>query len=431
MRITVVGLGKIGLPLATQYSQKGHQVIGADTNLETVALVNRGLEPFPGEAELGDKLSRSVNSGNLKATPETTEGVRASDVVVVAVPLFVDKDGAPDFSAMDAATRSIGRGLQPGTLVSFETTLPVGTTRNRLTPILEEESGLRAGLDFYVVFSPERVLTGRVFADLRKYPKLVGGIDKSSERKGVEFYEEVLDFDGRPDLPRPNGVWALGTAEAAELAKLAETTYRDVNIGLANQFALHAEEIGVDIYQVIEACNSQNFSHIHQPGVAVGGHCIPVYPHLYLNGDPDASVVSAARAANKAMPRHIVDRVERELGTLMDKKILILGLAYRGGVKESAFSGAWDLVDLILTKGGQPVVYDPLYSEEEMTNLGLVPHRLGNTTDAIILHTDHKEFKLLRPEDLPGVSFIADGRNFLPMEIRSRVKTYVLGDGSE
>ena len=161
--------------------------------------------------------------------------------------------------------------------------------------MLEQGSGLTAGRDFHLVFSPERVLTGRVFADLRRYPKLVGGLDEAGATKAREFYEAVLEFDERPDLDRPNGVWDLGSAEAAELAKLAETTYRDVNIGLANQFARFADRHGIDVHQVIDASNSQPYSHIHRPGIAVGGHCIPIYPRLYLWNDPDATVVRAAR----------------------------------------------------------------------------------------------------------------------------------------
>src|SRR5690606_5051190 len=134
--------------------------------------------------------------------------------------------------------------------------------------------------------------------------------------KAREFYESVLDFDDRPDLARANGVRDLGTAEASEMAKLAETTYRDVNIGLANQFALFAEKSGIDVYQVIEACNSQPFSHIHRPGISVGGHCIPVYPRLYLSNDPDADVVTRARAANVAMPAHAVGRLAKTIGGL-------------------------------------------------------------------------------------------------------------------
>ena len=167
--------------------------------------------------------------------------------------------------------------------------------------MLQEGSGLGAD-DFHLVFSPERVFTGRVFADLRKYPKLVGGVNPASAARGVAFYEQVLDFDERADLPKPNGVWDLGSAEASEMAKLAETTYRDVNIGLANQFAAFAEANGIDVYAVIDACNSQPFSHIHRPGIAVGGHCIPISPRMYLWNAPAATVVRAAREANAAMP---------------------------------------------------------------------------------------------------------------------------------
>jgi nucleotide sugar dehydrogenase len=429
VKITVVGLGKIGLPLAVQYALKGHSVFGVDINQETVKLVNLGVEPFQGEASLSVKLKQVIDSKNLIASTEHANSVSDSEVVVVAVPLIITAHGEPDFDAMDSATREIGKGLQAGTLVSYETTLPVGSTRERLTPILERESGLSAGRDFFVTFSPERVLSGRVFSDLRRYPKLIGGLDSISEQKGVEFYEAVLDFDAREDLPKPNGVWALGTLEAAELSKLAETTYRDVNIALANQFALHAESLGVDIYKVIEACNSQPFSHIHQPGVAVGGHCIPVYPHLYLQGDPGAELVANARKMNDTMPAHAVSLLETEIGDLSGMKILILGLSYRGGVKEHAFSGTWELARIITEKGGFPVVHDPMYSELELKKLGLTSHQLGQLSDAAILQTNHKEYKQLKVDDLPGVKMILDGRNFLPNEIQSAFKVFVLGRG--
>ncbi|HHU09122.1 MAG TPA: nucleotide sugar dehydrogenase, partial [Intrasporangiaceae bacterium] len=290
MKIAVVALGKIGLPLAVQFASKGHEVVGVDINPDLVAVINEGREPFPGEAELDDRLAELVPAGRLRATTDYAEAVPGADAVVVVVPLFVnDETWQPDFGWMDSATRSIGEHLTPGTLVSYETTLPVGTTRGRWKPMLGESSGLTEGEDFHVVFSPERVLTGRVFADLRKYPKLIGGLSQTGADRAREFYEAVLDFDDRPDLERGNGVWDLGSAEASEMAKLAETTYRDVNIGLANQFARFAEQHGIDIYQVIDASNSQPYSHIHRPGVAVGGHCIPVYPRLYLFNDPAAT----------------------------------------------------------------------------------------------------------------------------------------------
>jgi nucleotide sugar dehydrogenase len=429
LRIAVVALGKIGLPLAVQFASKGHTVIGADVNERVVDQVNAGDEPFPGEAHLQEKLREVVRSGALTATTDTAEAVRRSDAVVLVVPVFVDADGKPDFAMMDAASRDVARGLQAGTLVSYETTLPVGTTRTRYLPVLEEGSGLGAGTDFSLVFSPERVLTGRVFADLRRYPKLVGGVDAASARAGIAFYESVLDFDDRPDLPRRNGVWDLGSAEAAELAKLAETTYRDVNIALANQFALFAESIGVDVHAVIDASNSQPYSHIHRPGIAVGGHCIPVYPRLYLSGDPAATVVSTARAANAGMPEAVVARLESVYGSLEGARVGVLGAAYRGGVKETAFSGVFDTVEALRRRGALPLVHDPLYDDAELRALGLEPLHLGDPVDAAVVQADHAEYAELAPADLPGIRLLADGRRITSPEHWTGVPRLVVGVG--
>jgi nucleotide sugar dehydrogenase len=418
-------MGKIGLPLAVQFASKGHQVYGVDVVSRVVDQINAGVEPFPGEAELDVRLSRVVRDGTLTATLDGVAAVADSDAVVVVVPVVVDEDAVPDFRAMDAATQTIAAGLKQaaangrtGILLSYETTLPVHTTRARFLPALESASGLNAGRDFLLCHSPERVYTGRVFADLRKYPKLVGGIDAESAAAAVRFYEAVLDFDERPDLKRGNGVWDLGSAEAAELAKLAETTYRDVNIGLANQFARFADRTGIDIFQVIEASNSQPFSHIHQPGPAVGGHCIPVYPRFYLFNDPEASIVRAARESNLAQPAYLVGLLEGLLGGvvggggLTGRRVLVLGAAYRGGgVKETAFSGVYGLVAALAGDGAVPYVSDPLYSPEELAALGLPAYEAGTEIDGIIVHTEHGEYGELSAADFPGVKVLVDGRN--------------------
>jgi nucleotide sugar dehydrogenase len=427
MKITVVALGKIGLPLAVQFARKGHSVIGTDVNEKTVELVNSGVEPFPGEAHLSEYLAEVVKSGALRATTDTTAAVAESDVIVVVVPLFVDNDGVPDFGWMDAATQSIGKGLKPGTLVSYETTLPVGTTRNRFAPALEKLSGLRAGVDFHLVFSPERVFTGRVFADLRKYPKLVGGINEASGARGVKFYKDVLDFDVRPDLPQGNGVWDLGSSEASELAKLAETTYRDVNIALANQFALFSESHGIDVQKVIDASNSQPFSHIHRPGIAVGGHCIPIYPRFYLWNDPAATVVSAARSANAAMPAHVVSTLLKIHGDLKAQRVVVLGAAYRGGVKESAFSGVFPTVAALKDSGAFVMVHDPMYTDDELIQYGFVPYHYGDDVDAAIVQADHAQYRELAPSDLPGVRTILDGRGVTDEAKWNGIRYHVVG----
>lgn len=413
MKVVVVAMGKIGLPLAVQIASKGVDVVGVDINTAVNDLVNAGREPFPGELDLETKLGETVAAGKLRATDDFSDAIPGADVVIVVVPVIVDDEARPDFGAIDAATCSIGENISPGTLVSYETTLPVHTTRQHFVPALEGASGLVVGTDIFVCHSPERVFTGRVFADLRKYPKLVGGVDAESARRAVEFYETVLDFDPRPDLSKPNGVWDLGTAEAAELAKLAETTYRNINIAFANELALHGDELGVDILPVIEASNSQPFSHIHQPGIAVGGHCIPVYPKFYLSVDDDALLPAAAIKLNESMPERAVDRVEAHFGSLEGLRIVILGVAYRGGVKETAFSGAFPLLSVLTARGAEVLAHDPLYTDDELVSLGFTPFHLGEACDGAIVQTNHTEYRLLQGDDLPDVQFVYDGRNLI------------------
>jgi len=405
VKIASVALGKIGLPLAVQFAEMGHQVIGVDVDDRVVDLVNQGIEPFPGEAYLQDKLSVLVPSGNLRATTDYSEAIPGADAVVVVVPLFVnDQTWAPEFGWMESATREIAANLTPGTLISYETTLPVGTTRNKWKPLIEEISGLKEGIDFDLVFSPERVLTGRVFRDLAAYPKLVGGLTERGAARATKFYSEVLTFTDRPDLPKPNGVWDLGSAEAAELAKLAETTFRDVNIALANQYGKFAEQHGVDVYQVIEACNSQPYSHIHRPGIAVGGHCIPVYPRLYLWGDPDATVVRAAREANMTMPAHAVAMAAKAAGgSLAGKRVVVLGASYRGKVKETAFSGVFPTVQELTRLGAVVTVHDPMFSDADLAVHGFEPYRLGSEVDVALVQADHPEYATIGSSDLPGL----------------------------
>ena len=371
-----------------------------------------------------------VPAGRLRATCDYSEAVPGVDAIVIVVPLFVDDETwQPDFGWMEAATRSFAEHLTSGTLVSYETTLPVGTTRGRWKPLIEEVSGLEEGKDFHVVFSPERVLTGRVFEDLRKYPKLVGGLSPEGTAKGIDFYQQVLTFDERPDLPRGNGVWDMGSAEAAEMAKLAETTYRDVNIGLANQFGRFAAARGIDVYKVIEASNSQPYSHIHRPGIAVGGHCIPVYPRLYLYTDPDASIVRVAREVNMTMPGYAVGLVEGVLGDLEGRRVVVLGASYRGRVKETAFSGVFPTVEILKSKGVEVLVHDPMYSGEELAAFGFTPYRLGESVDAVILQADHPEYLDLTPTDLPGTQVIIDGRGVLKRENFAGIAFFRIGDG--
>jgi len=430
MTTCVVGLGKIGLPLAVQIAIKGEHVIGADINNLVVEQINSAQVPFPGESKLPELLKEVVDSGYLVASTNTKEAVSQADYVIVVVPVIVDESADPDFSAIDSATRDIAGGLTSGTLVCYETTLPIGTTRTRFAPVLEKTSGLTCGSDIFIAYSPERVFSGRIFDDLRAYPKLVGGLDPISADRAVAFYERILDFDDRDDLPRRNGVWNLGKAEAAEMAKLAETTYRNVNIALANEFALHAEELELDAYAIIEASNSQPFSHIHQPGIAVGGHCIPVYPKFYIKTDTECSLPRAAVQVNESMPKRVTQIALDQFNSLRDMKVVILGLAYRGGVKETAFSGAFPLAEYVRYLGGYPVVHDPLYSDEEIRSFGLEPYNLGESCDLAIVQADHQLYTEITSEDLPDAKLVVDGRNIIDPNMISPIPVRHFGNGT-
>jgi nucleotide sugar dehydrogenase len=419
MSICVIGLGKIGLPLAVHFAKMGNSVIGADINQVTVDQVNAGKEPFPEEENLQNYLSEVVGTGQLKATTNNVKAVSDSDVVIVVVPLFVDIEAKPDFRAMDSVTHDIAAGIRPGTLVCYETTLPIGTTRNRFLKILEKDSGLIAGKDFFLVFSPERVLTGRVFSDLKKYPKIVGGITPECTQRGSEFYESVIDFDVRTDLVRPNGVWSMNSSEEAEFVKLAETTYRDVNIGLANQFARFANSMDLNVHDVILAANSQPFSHIHAPGISVGGHCIPVYPQFYLWNDPEATIVSAARATNASMPARAVELIEAQTGSLSGLNVAVFGISYRPKVKETAFSGSLELLKILESVGANVYGVDPLYSDSEIESLGFKEVKNPEQIDVIIIHTAHEEFTAIDYSIFTKLKLILDGRYTLKPQIDS------------
>jgi len=406
MRIAVVGLGHIGLPLAVQYASRGHDVLGVDIDRRIVDAINRGESPHDDEQTLIDRVPELAAAGRLRATTwSEPSGVREAEVIVVIVPVVVDAEREIDFAPIDAATRDIAANLGPNTLVVYETTLPVGTTRTRFGPVLAAGSGLEIDRDLFLAFSPERVLVGRVFVDLRRYPKVVGGTSEESTRRAVEFYRSVLD----PGTE----VMAVANAETAEMTKLAETTYRDVNIAYANELARYAARHGIDVTEVIGAANSQPYSHIHQPGVGVGGHCIPVYPHFLFNGDPELRIPPLAREINEGMGAFAVDTIEERIGSLDGQPVLVLGVAYRGDVREDAFSSAFRVRDELLAAGATVYGHDPYFDADHLRALGFEPYEIGSNVPVrvAILQAAHERYRELVPAQLTGLELFMDGRN--------------------
>jgi nucleotide sugar dehydrogenase len=404
--VALVGAGKMGLPLAAQFAGHGWRVTAVDVNEAVVAAINEGRSHVGEEPGLVEAVADAHASGRLTATTSGTEAARSSDVVVIIVPVMLNDRRQPDYRYMDAAVEAVGPGLHAGSLVIFETTLPVGDTRGRYVPALEKASALTVEDDLYVAFSPERLLSGHVFQNLATYPKLVGGIGPASTARAAAFYDSVLDAE----------VVAMSNAEAAEFAKLAETTYRDVNIALANEFANYAERAGVDILEVIEAANSQPYSHIHQPGIGVGGHCIPVYPHFLLSRAPEMTLVDASRRANDGQVDRAIATLERELGGLDGNQVLVLGLTYRHGVKELAYSRAIALIDGLRARGARVLAFDPLLDDDEVVHLGAEPWPWGSVAPAVravIAQTADPRFATLDPGWFPSVQVVFDGRNAL------------------
>jgi nucleotide sugar dehydrogenase len=372
-----------------------------------VDAINRGVSPHDDEAALVQRVPELVAAGRLRATADDAEGVRAAEAVVVIVPVVVDAARQVDFGPIDAATGEIALGLQPGTLVVYETTLPVGTTRDRFGPMLTAGSGLVLDRDFFLAFSPERVLVGRVLDDLRRYPKIVGGTSDESTRRAMALYRAVLE--------EGTEVRAVANAETAEMTKLAETTYRDVNIALANEYARYAAKRGIDVIEVIEAANSQPYSHIHAPGVGVGGHCIPVYPHFLFNSEPDLRLAPLARQINEEMGRWTVDLIRERIGPLDGVPVLVLGVAYRADVREDAFSSAFRLRDELHAAGATVCGHDPYFDAEHLRAGGFEPYDLAAPIPvrAAVVQAGHAAYRTLDWRTIPGLELLVDGRNVL------------------
>jgi nucleotide sugar dehydrogenase len=410
---TVIGLGKIGLPLAVSIAESGYKVTGLDINPKIVDKVNLGEVPVGfDEPGLGGKLKNVVAHQNLIGTVNASDAIKTADVIVVIVPLTLNSEGAPAFEALDSVTRSIGENLKKGSLIVYETTLPIGTTRNRFNKMISAISGFKDS-EYFMAFSPERVFVGAFFETLRNVPKIVGGVNAKSAQMSKKFYESFIPLKNNDEPLSHNRVIVLESSEAAEFAKLAETTYRDVNIALANTFAKHAYQIGVNVSDIIQACNSQPYSFIHNPGIFVGGHCIPVYPKLYSHTDKSAVLVDIAREINSGMPDFYIEQLMKHFGSLKEVKVQICGVSYRKGVKETYHSGIFDLNKKLSGLGAFVKCFDNNFTKDEITALGLSPVDENFLPEILIFQTDEPSFNDLSIETHPSVKYIIDGRAFL------------------
>lgn len=414
----VIGLGKIGLPLACAIgSAPEYKVIGLDLQEQVVEQINDGISTVYGEPGLDDLVSRLTKEGRLIASSSYEKAISSAEIVVIATPLYTNEANRPDFKMLDDVVEAIGPNLSRGTLIILETTVPIGTTRERIWSKLLSSTGFSES-DIFIAFSPERVSTGSFFKDLSNYPKVVGGVNDESAEKAADFYKSFINFSQEAkDSFGDKVVFVTESAESAEFVKLAETSYRDLNIALANQFQSHAKTLGLSFSEIRAASNSQPYSHIHLPGIWVGGHCIPVYPHFYLWTDGEAEILRVGRQINSSGPVRVADYLSRHFGSRKDVVIAIFGVSYRPGVRESAFSGAFAIRDE-LTKNGFEIILatDALFTNSELSSFGLQALEDFSSIEVLILQTNHKEYSVLNKNMFPKLKLVIDGRGLLRSE---------------
>jgi UDP-N-acetyl-D-mannosaminuronic acid dehydrogenase len=365
-KVSVVGLGKAGLPLAAVIADSGHTVVGVDVSQTAVDMINAGGCPVKGEPGLPELISRH-HGGALSATSDAKRGSLDTRVHIVIVPLFIDEHYKPDFRNIDAAMKGVGAGLKKGDLVVLETSVPVGTTAGRVRQALEAESGLKAGKDFHLAYSPERIMTGYSISRFREFPKVVGGIDEESAEDAFKVYSSFC-----------SNVRKVSDIETAELIKLAEGVYRDVNIAVANELFKVSEAYGVDFWEMREAANHQ-YCNILEAGCGVGGHCIPVYPQFIIQDlkarRMEVPLTATARQVNDGMAGFFHQKAVKALWGKKGAKVAVVGLAFREGVDETFYTRSKPLIRLLEDSGFDVYGIDPMIPMERIKEeFGVKPH---------------------------------------------------------
>jgi len=364
--VCVVGCGKMGLPTACLFADVGFNVIGVDKNIRIVETLRKGKSPFL-EPGLDDIIAKNVKAGRLRATDKIGWAVSQSDVVLIVVDTPVDEEKKqPDYSRLETACKDVGKNLQKGSLVIIASTVGPGVTETLVKGWLENASGLRAGSDFGLAFSPTRATAGRILYDISHYPRLIAGINFKSLKVASLVFETVVAA----------GVVPLSSIRAAEAVKLFQNVYRDVNLALSNEFAIFCEKAGINYMEVYEAANTDPYCHLLIPGI-ISGH-IPKDPHLLIKEAEDLGVklriTKSAREVNEAMVRHAIKLVRKALRRcgkpLRGTKVAVFGVSYKANVKEPKGSKALDIVRLLEAKGAKVKVYDPFFSKKELLELG-------------------------------------------------------------
>lgn len=366
MKIAVAGLGRAGLPLAGVIAESGFEVVGIDIDAKKCALINQGINPIPEERGL-DELLEKHGGKSLKATPRYEDAVD-NGIYIVITPLFIDQDYNPDFGTLERTFKEIGKILKKDDMVILETTVPPKTTETIVKGWLEEESGLKSG-EFYLAYSPERIMTGYSISRLKEFPKVIGGINEESGRKAFETYKKFI----------PN-LHLVSSARVAEFIKVVEGCYRDLNIALANELFKIAEDFDIDFFEAREFANHE-YCNLHLPSTGVGGHCIPLYPWFLIKDREregkfdNVRLLRAGREINDEMIAYWSEKIVlacmKTNKPLQEIKICVKGITFREGVKQLYESRNLALAKRLMEKGLNVYVFDEMFTREEIEGIGL------------------------------------------------------------
>ena len=416
--VCVLGLGYIGLPTSSVLATHGYKVIGVDVNQELVNRL-RGGDVHIQEPGLKTMVQAGLNSGSLVVS----ENPLPADAFIITVPTPIAPDKRADLTYVETAARTIAPLLKKGDLVVLESTVPPGTTAGIFASILAE-SGLNPITDLHIVHSPERVLPGRILEELVSNDRVIGGLTPEAANLAKELYSSFVQ-----------GEIYLADATSAEMVKLMENTFRDVNIALANEFALMAESIGVDVWQAIEIANRHPRVNILKPGPGVGGHCIAVDPWFLVQAAPGpAQLIASARRLNDRMPEHVVDRVRTITAGIKTPKIAALGLAYKADVDDIRESPSMTVIRWMQAMGCEVKAYDPFVDPQQLNFAYASLEEVVEGADCILLLTNHTAFNELDPVEVGGLmrhKMLLDTRHSLPQDIwqDADFDVYTLGDG--
>ena len=385
--IGIVGLGYVGLPLALAFAKEGFKVLGFDIQQKRVDWVNKGHSYIVDVNK--ESLADAVERKSLEATTDQSR-IKGVDAICICVPTPLTKTKDPDLSAVAYESEQISKYLQRGQLVSLESTTYPGTTREVMLPILER-SGLKAGKDFYLAFSPERVDPGSKNYRIKNTPKVVGGIDSQSTKVAELLYRQVADV-----------VIPVSTPEVAEMTKVFENVFRNVNIALVNELTMLCEKIGISVWEVIDAASTKPFGYMtFHPGPGIGGHCIPLDPYYLANKareyDFHTRFIELAADINEHMPYYVISRIMEALNirgkSLKGAKVLLLGVAYKKDVEDIRESPSIKLIELLRGKGAKVTYNDPYVanikvSDETLASVELTEKQLSSA-DCVVIATDH------------------------------------------